>query len=165
MAFLVAPLRHLPGSAGAEQLEQVVGETDQFPFRSDLLQSAQQEPSKPTPLFDLPKHRFHNRLAHPIQVPPPNTLETPRSRNRRNPRHSLICPNTGSTIALRIRYRSRPACVFSFCFICSSNPASAVDSLASSSPALLGSPCFCFPVATCKSIPCTRASPTCFPFQ
>src|SRR5271157_2278312 len=93
------------------------------------------------------------------------TFCNPRSKNRRNPRHSLICPNTGSTIALRLRYRACPASVFSFCFICSSNPASAFDSVASSSSVLFGSPCFCFPVATCKSIPCTRASPTCFPFQ
>src|SRR5271157_5506256 len=67
MAFPLASLRHLPGSAGAEQLEQIVGETYQFPFRSHLLQSAQQEPSEPTPLFDLPKHRLHNRLAPPVQ--------------------------------------------------------------------------------------------------
>src|SRR5208283_555474 len=53
---------HMQGSAGAEQLEQIVGETDQFPFRSHLLQSAQQEPSEPAPLFDLPEHRFHDRL-------------------------------------------------------------------------------------------------------
>src|ERR1035438_6564354 len=78
MAFLVAPLRHLPGSAGAEQLEQVVGETDQFPFRSDLLQSAQQEPSKPTPLFDLPKHREVGLTApepvRPAPLDPRGTL-------------------------------------------------------------------------------------------
>ena len=30
------------------------------------------------------------------------TLLSPRSANRRNPRRSFICPNTGSTIALRI---------------------------------------------------------------
>src|SRR5271157_2797579 len=67
--FPLASLRHLPGSPGAEQLEQIVGETYQFPFRSHLLQSAQQEPSEPTPLFDLPEHRFHDRLAHPVQLP------------------------------------------------------------------------------------------------
>jgi hypothetical protein len=55
---LLSPLGHLQGSPGAEQLEQIVGETYQFPFRPHLLQSAQQEPSEPTPLFDLPEHRF-----------------------------------------------------------------------------------------------------------
>ena len=43
-----------------------MGEADQFPFRSHLLQAAQQEPSKPAPLFDLPEHRFHDR---PVQLP------------------------------------------------------------------------------------------------
>src|SRR5271166_3025868 len=114
----------------------------------------------------LPERNSLSKLwVRQISFHSARTFCKPRSRNRRNPRHSLICPNTGSTIALRIRYRSRPASVFNFCFTCSSNEASALDSLASSSAALLGSPCFCFPVATCKSIPWSRASPTCFPFQ
>src|ERR1039458_3011066 len=133
--------------------------------------------------FSQPKHSFSLLIPEDIckALPERNSLSKlwvrhisfhsartfckPRSRNRRNPRHSLICPNTGSTIALRLRYSSRPASVFSFCFMGSSNEASAVDSVASSSAAWLGSPCFCFPVATCKSISWSRASPTCFAFQ
>jgi len=49
------------------------------------------------------------------------TFCNPRRKNRRKPRHSLICPNTGSTIAFLLRYTARPASLLNFCFICSRN--------------------------------------------
>jgi hypothetical protein len=59
---------HLEGPPGSEQLEQIVGEADQLPFRLNLLKSTQQKPTETTPLLNLPEHWLHNCLAHPVQI-------------------------------------------------------------------------------------------------
>lgn len=41
------------------------------------------------------------------------TFSKPRSENRRKPRASLICPNTGSTVSCRSWYRTVPRLVLS----------------------------------------------------
>ena len=53
------------------------------------------------------------------------TLTKPRKENRRNPRTSLICPNTGSTIPLRWAYTALPSGVAHRALICSAALASA----------------------------------------
>jgi len=48
---------------GAEEFQQIVRGADHLPFRLHFLQPAQQKSPKPSCLFDLPKNRFHHRLA------------------------------------------------------------------------------------------------------
>ena len=63
---------------------------------------------------------------------------------RRNPRACLICPNTGSTIALRAAYTAFPAFVCSLRFIRSTRVAPFGSGPRQDS---LYSPCFCRSVA------------------
>ena len=93
------------------------------------------------------------------------TFCNPRRKNRRKPRPSLICPNTGSTIAFLLRYTACPASLLNFCFICSRNETEPWASATDASLSSLSSPCFCFPVAIYKSTPCRRASAICWLFQ
>lgn len=51
------------------QLEQVVRQTDQFPFGLHFLQAAQRELPEAALLFDVPDDRFDNRLARPVDRP------------------------------------------------------------------------------------------------
>ena len=45
------------------QLQQIVGGTDNAPFRAHLLDAPQQELAEAAPLLDLPEHRFGQLLA------------------------------------------------------------------------------------------------------
>jgi hypothetical protein len=46
------------------QLEQVVGQANERPLRTDLRQPAKRKAAKPAPLFELSKHRLHIALRH-----------------------------------------------------------------------------------------------------
>jgi hypothetical protein len=48
---------------GPPQPGQVVGQANQCSLRTDLRQPAKSKAVKPAPLFDLFKHRLHNRLV------------------------------------------------------------------------------------------------------
>jgi hypothetical protein len=62
---------------GAEKFEQIVGEADQLPFGSNVLESTQEKPLAPEPLLDLPEHRLDDCLAHPVQIPPRFAVQFP----------------------------------------------------------------------------------------
>src|ERR1035437_4765020 len=51
-------------SSGLEQLQQVVGEADDLPFRCGFFPASHQEAPQSPPFFDLSKYRLHDRLAH-----------------------------------------------------------------------------------------------------
>src|SRR6266508_49231 len=55
--------------AGAEELEQVVGQTDEPPLAADLADPAQPEASEAPHVFDLPEHGLWNCLAPSIHGP------------------------------------------------------------------------------------------------
>src|SRR6266705_1420769 len=65
------------GGTGArpEQLEQIVRQTDNRPLGPHVSHPAQPEASKPSRLFDLPKHRFWQRLAPGVDRAPGGRLE------------------------------------------------------------------------------------------
>ena len=69
--------------------------------------TAQPEP----PRILLPYRQIFNKLwVRHTRRHSPRILASPRSRNRRKPRASLIWPKTGSTITFRRAYTARPVC-------------------------------------------------------
>src|SRR6266705_254885 len=51
----------------APNLEQIMRQTDQTPFTTDVLQPAQQESTEPTRFLDLTKHGFDDDLTPRVQ--------------------------------------------------------------------------------------------------
>lgn len=58
----------LLGSPVSEELEQVVGGSDQIPFAAGLLQAPQQEASQSPVALDLAVHRLHDHFAVGIDL-------------------------------------------------------------------------------------------------
>src|SRR5262245_37045470 len=54
----------------APKLEQIMRQTYQTPFTTNVGQAAQQKPAETTRFFDLPEHRFHDHFASDIQGSP-----------------------------------------------------------------------------------------------
>src|SRR4029434_157224 len=54
----------------APDLEQIMGHTHQPPLTTDVVQTAQQEPTETPSLFDLAKHRFHDDFAPRVHGTP-----------------------------------------------------------------------------------------------
>ena len=53
-------------SRGLGELGEVVGDADQRPFRTHVLDAVQQELARAACLFDLPEHRFYNLLSEAV---------------------------------------------------------------------------------------------------
>src|SRR5207244_10540788 len=51
----------------APDFEQIVRQTDQTPFATNVFQATQQEAAEPPRFFDLAKHGFRNDLAPGVQ--------------------------------------------------------------------------------------------------
>src|ERR1035441_1724585 len=62
-------------SSGLEQLQQVVGEADDLPFRCGFFPAPQQEAPQSPPFFDLSKYRLYYRLAHLVDRLPRGRVE------------------------------------------------------------------------------------------
>src|SRR3989441_3817772 len=67
--IMVARLRWLRTRPHSEKLEQVVGQADQRPLRSDLVVAAEGEAAKGPALLDLAKDRLDDRLAARVDLP------------------------------------------------------------------------------------------------
>src|ERR1035437_5244547 len=87
------------------------------------------------------------------------TFTLPRRLKRRKPRCSLMCPTTGSTIALRLLYTACPASVRNLRWLVSFGDASAGGGSLLHVYAVLS--CFSRPAATYRSTYFTDSSVTC----
>src|SRR2546425_1596943 len=67
--IMVARLRWLRSRPHSEKLEQVVGQADQRPLRSDLVVAAEGEAAKGPALLGLAKDRLDDRLAARVDLP------------------------------------------------------------------------------------------------
>src|SRR5437588_8671884 len=62
-------LRHGHNRSRSKQFQYVVAQADQFPFRSHFLQSTEKKSAEASPLLDLSKHRFYDRLPPAVHCP------------------------------------------------------------------------------------------------
>src|SRR5664279_1394795 len=62
-------------SSGLEQLQQVVGEAADLPFRCGFFPASHQEAPQSSPFLDLSKYRLHDRLAHLIDRLPRSRVQ------------------------------------------------------------------------------------------
>src|SRR5215468_8546319 len=54
----------------APDFEQIMGQTHETPFTTDVVQAAQQKPAETSRFFDLAKHRFHDHFASGVHCTP-----------------------------------------------------------------------------------------------
>src|SRR5436309_12678574 len=62
-------LRHGHNRSRSKQFQYVVAQADQFPFRSHFLQSTEKKSAEASPLLDLSKHWFYDRLPPAVHCP------------------------------------------------------------------------------------------------
>src|ERR1035437_1271747 len=93
-------------SSGLEQLQQVVGEADDLPFRCGFFPAPQQEAPQSPPFFDLSKYRLYY-----LRVPGSNPSVSLRFRDLYGPVIALPCALRGCTAVLELLATSARAII------------------------------------------------------